>query len=128
MVFEFFSHDLRRCGEYSLTSTPDKPLFFPAVETVDITALVELLDKARVDEILRFGPLRLRIHRRTLVQNRLQAGERWVLFGRQLVIVYGAFVGLLQQLFVLETEIFSSDFKPGGTIGFLTVHGFNVGL
>ena len=65
-------------------------LFFPAVEAVDVAALVELFDEARVDEVLGLGGFRFGILEGELVQNRFQPLESRILFGGQLVLVDGA--------------------------------------
>jgi hypothetical protein len=64
-----------------------RSLFLPAVETVDVTTLIELFNRAGIDEVLRFSVVRLRVGRGELIYNRIQPRNRWILLGRQLLLV-----------------------------------------
>jgi hypothetical protein len=87
------------------------------VKFVDKAAVIQFLDEAHIDEILRVKSFRL-----ALIRQRLEDGtnplEGRILLGRELMFLNRPVVGLGENLLVLQPEISSQYGEPELPIGF----------
>ena len=80
------------------------------VKAVDKTALVKLLDKASVYEILRFGRAGLGVFERELVKYGFDPFQRRVLLPRQFIFRDRIVEGFFQDLAVVGVQVLGQDF------------------
>jgi hypothetical protein len=88
-----------------------KALLFVPVEFVDVTALVEFLDEAGIDEIRRLGGSGPLVIEPELVEDGFDPLGARVLFCGQLFFVDVAFVGSLYKFLILQAKIFRRDLQ-----------------